>query len=965
VQTGAVVQGNYIGTDATGTTSLPNRDGIFANGIGGLVIGGTEPGAGNVISGNGHIGINFNSSNNDVVQGNSIGTDLTGTHALGNTGGINGGTNVLIGGTAPGGGNLISGNQSFGVFGTANSLYQGNLIGTDTTGTHALPNGNGIIGGAGNIIGGAAPGARNIISGNLVSGVDLEGGANNFIQGNYIGTDIGGHVAVPNGGDGVFDRTTTNNVIGGTAPGAGNLIAGNEGAGIRFDGVNGTVVQGNFIGTDATGNVPLQNHGPFGNLYVNSAVTNVLIGGSNAAARNVVAGAIFLKGEPPATGITIQGNSIGVGADNHSSLPASFGVQIAGGSSNNLIGGRNPGEGNVIANAQVGILIDHYFNAPDATGNTIVGNSIFNIRHGSSFSAGGLGIDINRFVAGLGPDGPNPNVPGGSTTGNNLLQNYPVLGSVFSGASTRVTGTFNSDPSTSYTLDFYANTIANPSGYGEGKFYLGSGTVTTDASGNVGFDSATFTSPLGASSVGEFISATATDPAGNTSEFSLDVPTVSPIVPVTVTVVGGTFTFDGQPHGATSSSVTAAGGFTAIPALTYYVGTNTSGPGSPDAPVNAGIYTVVASFVGDANHDAGSASDLFIINKADALINPHNYAGIYDTQSHSASVDITGVGGTILAMNSVSRTNAGHDEAAASIFGLQNYNDVSGRATIDIGQALATVIVNSIFLTYDGQPHTASVTVTGVGGESATVSVTEANAGHYQASAALGDPENYSGPSSGTANLDIAKADAIFNILGYSVTYDGNPHAANGTATGVNGEELSILLNLSGTTHTDPANYLDLWSFAGNTNYKSTMGIVADTISFPTDGFSVQTQAALNTSKSGDIVATVRALGMYDQATLDLLASGSYAYRFVFTDSISTVTVTASVVAGSYLGAGDGDFALAYRNSGSSSPLSALVVSANTSASTAMAVRFSVEVNIDGNWFELGSETMKAFLSKK
>jgi len=205
----------------------------------------------------------------------------------------------------------------------------------------------------------------------------------------------------------------------------------------------------------------------------------------------------------------------------------------------------------------------------------------------------------------------------------------------------------------------------------------------------------------------------------------------------------------------------------------------------------------------------------------------------------------------------------------------------------------------------------------------------------------------------------------LFAIVGYSLLYDGQPHTATGTATGVNGEDLSGLLNLSGTTHTDPANYLDTWTFAGNANYNSAVDFVADQIAIPSDGFAVNTQAALNVYKAGNIVATVRALGVDDLAALELLATGNYAFRFVFSDSIATVTVSASIVAGSYLGASDTDFALAYRNLGSASPLSALVSSANTNANTAAAVTFTAEVNIDGTWVALGSAALKAFLSKK
>src|SRR5262249_16347610 len=107
----------------------------------------------------------------------------------------------------------------------------------------------------------------------------------------------------------------------------------------------------------------------------------------------------------------------------------------------------------------------------------------------------------------------------GTASGPNNLQNFPVLAAAEAGATTSVRGTLNSRPGTTFTLDFYASPAADPSGYGEGQRYLGSATVNTDAAGT-----AALVAALAATSPGEVISATATDPQGNTSEFSADVP---------------------------------------------------------------------------------------------------------------------------------------------------------------------------------------------------------------------------------------------------------------------------------------------------------------------------------------------------------------------------------------------------------------------------------------------------------
>ena len=210
------------------------------------------------------------------------------------------------------------------------------------------------------------------------------------------------------------------------------------------------------------------------------------------------------------SGIVVEGNSIGVGADGHTPIPNGYGVWLFGGTSNNTIGGTAAGAGNVIAdNDSAGVLLDQYYLAPITTGNAILGNSIYN--------NGGLGIDINRTPLGQGPDGPNPNDPGDADVGNNNLQNYPVLTSVVSGSgSTTIQGTLNSTPNSTFRVEFFSNTTVDPSGYGEGEHYLGFANVTTDASGN-----ASFNITLAAATGGEFITATATDSAGNTSEFSL------------------------------------------------------------------------------------------------------------------------------------------------------------------------------------------------------------------------------------------------------------------------------------------------------------------------------------------------------------------------------------------------------------------------------------------------------------
>ena len=107
------------------------------------------------------------------------------------------------------------------------------------------------------------PQARNVVSGNDTNGVRIDGPGTtgNLILGNFVGTDATGTAAVPNTRDGVRIDESSNNVVGGTEPGAGNLISGNRACGLWLTGTGTTesLVQGNFIGTDVTGTLALGN----------------------------------------------------------------------------------------------------------------------------------------------------------------------------------------------------------------------------------------------------------------------------------------------------------------------------------------------------------------------------------------------------------------------------------------------------------------------------------------------------------------------------------------------------------------------------------------------------------------------------------------------------------------------------------------------------------------------------------
>ena len=179
-----LVEGNYVGTDASGTHARPNNDtGIITNIGGNNTIGGTVTGAGNLVSGNGK-GIILDVSNSNLVVGNLVGTDSTGNLPLGNEYGIEvlGSSNTIGGLTGTGAGNVVSANLFDGIIiasGTGN-LIEGNDVGTNAAGTAAL--GNGAFGAIDvrsgpNTVGGTTAGAGNLVSGNLSNGIILESSA--------------------------------------------------------------------------------------------------------------------------------------------------------------------------------------------------------------------------------------------------------------------------------------------------------------------------------------------------------------------------------------------------------------------------------------------------------------------------------------------------------------------------------------------------------------------------------------------------------------------------------------------------------------------------------------------------------------------------------------------------------------------------------------------------------------------
>jgi len=509
----ATIQGNYIGTNATGTGLPVEQNGdwgilLFSNGS---TVGGTAAFERNVISGNDIDGIRVDGGDGNVIQGNYIGTDVTGTADLGNAfDGIwltNGANNNTIGGAAAGERNVISGNNRDGVNveNSANNRIQGNYIGTNAAGTAPLGNGRDGIGlnnaASLNTIGGTALGAGNVLSGNVSNGIELNGAgtANNVVFGNIIGLDFAGNTPIANGTSGIFLTGASANTIGGTAAGARNVISGNGLDGVQGQNVNGTIIQGNYIGTDGTGTLDRGN-GQNG-IWLDGASSNNTIGGTALDAGNVISGNALAGIEFAGTGSgnIAQGNYIGTNATGSALLGNSnSGVRISG-TTGTTVGGTVIGAGNVIAyNAWDGV------NIAAGTGHAVLGNSIY--------SNGQIGIDLE------GSSDVDPNDNNDIDTGTNALQNFPVLlGGSYDGTTLTVTATLNTALGT-YRIEFFASSAADPSGHGEGGRYLGFTTVSLAAAGTQPLNWAQAGITL---NPGEVITATATNTAtGNTSEFS-------------------------------------------------------------------------------------------------------------------------------------------------------------------------------------------------------------------------------------------------------------------------------------------------------------------------------------------------------------------------------------------------------------------------------------------------------------
>jgi titin len=496
------VEGNFIGTNAAGDTSRPNRIGVLVTGDHNDIGLGT-PQSRNLISGNELFGISIFGADADTnsVSGNYIGTRKGGGAALPNGDDgiqISGGTANIIGGFDAASANVISANGDNGIYITMadrNAIYR-NRIGTNAAGDAALGNqGHGVFVHDSDSIQVGTADHGNVISGNGLAGVDFNAVNDSFVQGNKIGTNAAGTAAIGNSGWGIFFTGAEDNLIGGTTAGARNTVSGNLG-GIQLLAAANTV-RGNRIGTkaDGTGNLGNELEG----IFVGGALNT--IGGSGALG-NVIVGSqtsagVLISGFS-ASGNVITGNSI--------TGNAGAGVKV-------LTGGNQISGNSIVANGAEGVLVD---STSPATAAVLISVNVM-------IANARLGINLVKATDPV--SGVTDNDAGDGDGGANRLQNFPVLTSAVrtSNGVTTVIGSLNSVAGTQFKVELFI-AAPDPSGHGEAQAPLASQNVTTNSSGNKGF-----TFSVAGLSPGIQLTATATNLANNdTSEFSFNIVVTIP-----------------------------------------------------------------------------------------------------------------------------------------------------------------------------------------------------------------------------------------------------------------------------------------------------------------------------------------------------------------------------------------------------------------------------------------------------
>lgn len=919
------VANNFIGTDPTGSYAEANNDGVDITSNDNLL-------NDNLISGNNYNGVSVSGDGN-TLTGNLIGPDVTGTQDIGNSvdGGIadSGGvyvinaTNTTIGGTTAAARNVISGNEEGGVVfvddsGSGNVL-EGNYIGVDATGEAAMGNYDAGVD-LGTTDSDPVSGVSildNVISANFYSGIYLNAATNNTIQGNLIGTDAAGHETLEswsniytvfgNEADGItIDAGSTGNLIGGTSASARNVIAGNYANGIDVVNQSSNQVEGNFIGTDISGQTSAANIGD--GILV--AAGQLDIGGTQAGAGNVISGndgaGVDLEGGTS----VVYGNLIGLAADGSTSLGnGGDGVRINN-SSGNVIGGVSAGEANVIADNGV-LGSGRGVNVVSGVKNDIEGNSIYgNVT---------LGID-------LGSDGVTANDSEGHSGPNNY-QDFPVLNSLtFTATTVTLNGMLaNAAAGTQYTIDLYNNPADDPSGHGQGQTFVGSELVTIGSGGSF---TATFTVSQLPSGISWSATATNEQPGnqlGNTSEFSADYDSTAAVqkqdalVQLSSSQNPATF---GQ--SVTFTAMVTASGAQPTGSVTFYdngnaLGTvNLSGDSATFTTSSLGVAThnISISYSGDSNYNQGSASLSETVNTvatATALsVNP-------TTSLYGQNVTLTATVTPSTAMNGV---------AATGMVTFLDGTSVIGSAPLSNG--VASITVNTLGI------------------------------GTHNLTAQYGGDSNFAG-SAGTASesVQVQSSTALSvsppsSTLGQTVTLTAtvtpsiNGVFPSGTVTFLSGGTTlgTASLNASGVATLNvsslPVGTDSLVAqYGGNANFLPSSGTASETVNKAGTGTSLVATPAMSTfGQTVTLTATVTPSSSTDtpSGTISFMDGSNSLGIATLVNGVASIQVSTLAVGGHTITAtygGDSNFtgssAMASESVGQAASNTALAVSTSTS----------------------------------
>jgi hypothetical protein len=546
-------------------------------------------------------GVVITAAGNVQVAGCFIGADPTGEAAAANGNGVviqN--SNNLIGGPSVGDRNVISGNNgSNGIYlpvKTINPLnitptgnvIENNIIGLDAAGTKILGNAlNGVADqGSGNTYGGVTAGLGNVISGNGEVGIGATGSIT--IEGNYIGTDATGSVAIGNGknaggGTGISDgqslpTTPIMTVI------SDNVISGNGDGIVIFQAVgtqSSYTIANNLIGTNAAGTSALGNGGD--GLMLNSV--------ENATVQNNVIAANYngveLQTATPLTQpqhVVFRGNLIGT--DKTGTVPLGnkgAGISIDPGSGI-TIGGTGPGDGNVIANNTFGLIVDRGLQ------DQITQNSIFGNTGAPGYPPPGLIV---------------------ASTANQAVAAPGLTFTPGAGGSGTLSGALTEAPNSTYVVEVYSNPSAQAASQAQGQTFVKDVSVKTDGTGKGAFS---LIEPNG------FYTATATDPSGDTSQFSNAAGSAT--LPATTTTVSSSLNPSQAGQPVTFTAVVTAAGYqgSLTGKVTFVIDGQNEAPISLSAVggheegqfvatnLAAGPHSVSATYGSDANVSPSSGS---------------------------------------------------------------------------------------------------------------------------------------------------------------------------------------------------------------------------------------------------------------------------------------------------------------------------------------------------------------------